>query len=405
MKPSNFNTIESALDDLKQGKLVILVDDQDRENEGDLILAAEHATPEAINFMTQNGRGLVCMPMAEHIFEERLQIPPMSSQNQSKYRTGFGVSFGAAEGISTGISACDRAHTIKTAAHPNARRSDIVMPGHIFPLCAKRGGVMQRNGHTEGTVDLMRLAGLEPAGVLCEIMNPDGSMARLAELKQFAKHHQLSIVSIADLIHYRKQHEMLVSRVSESVLPIKNLGEFKVISYLNQVSQSEHIVLIKEPIEHNRPTLVRMHSRCLTGDVFASQRCDCGEQLQVAMEEISKQGGILLYLGQEGRGIGLVNKIKAYALQDAGLDTVDANLQLGFKADERDYWVAAQILKDLSINEIRLLTNNPLKVNALRDYGIGIHERVPLEVTATAQNLHYLQTKREKLGHLLTVGG
>lgn len=395
-------SIKQAIDDIKHGKMVIVTDNEHRENEGDLIMAADKVTPQAINFMTRFGRGLVCMPMAEEFFE-RLQIPMMTKHNRSKLQTAFGVSIGAATGITTGISAADRAHTIRVAVDPQSTLDDIVMPGHVFPLKAKSGGVLARTGHTEASTDLAALAGLQRAAVICEIMNEDGSMARRDDLLVFAKLHKLTMISIEELVTYRMLHEQVVTEVSGSILPVHKHGQFNVRTFRCDINGKEHAALIKGEIKNDQPVLVRLHSECLTGDVFASERCDCGRQLQAALDRIGEQGGVLLYLRQEGRGIGLANKIKAYALQDQGLDTVEANHQLGFAADQRDYGVAAQILRQLGIINVSLLTNNPKKMSGLKRYGINVASRMPLEVSPTTDNIRYLQTKREKLGHLLTL--
>lgn len=395
-----FASIETALNDLRQGRMIILVDNENRENEGDLVIAAEHATPAAINFMCQHARGLVCLPMAEEDFI-RLQIPMMASHNRSRYHTAFGVSFEAASGVTTGISVYDRARTIQVAIDPQSGPQDIVMPGHVFPLKAKNGGVLVRAGHTEGTVDLARLAGCRPAAVLCEIMNADGSMARLPDLLTFSKIHQLNMVSINDLLRYRMQHETLIQLGSSAVLPTESWGEMRIQTYHSDFFGEEAIAMIKEPLNLAQPCLVRLHSECLTGDILGSQRCDCGRQLSMSLALIAQQGGILLYLRQEGRGIGLLNKIKAYVLQDQGLDTVEANHHLGFAADERDYGWAAQMLRALGVTQVRLLTNNPHKVSSLEGYGIAVTERVPLQVRASQNNMKYLRAKQEKLGHIL----
>ncbi len=395
-----FNTITQALDDLRQGKMVILIDDESRENEGDLIIAAEKITPEAINFMCHFGRGLVCLSLSEQDFE-RLAIPMMTKDNRTPHQTAFGVSFEAASGVTTGISAQDRAHSVKVAIDPKSGPDDIIIPGHMFPLRAVEGGVLKRRGHTEGSSDLSRLAGLKPAAVICEIMNDDGSMARLDDLIEFSKKHNLSLLRLKDLVEYRLQHEKLISEITESTLPIKDLGQFTIKVFFDKINQQEHLAIISKTEGPN--PLVRLHSECLTGDVFGSERCDCGQQLDLALAEISKQGGVLLYLRQEGRGIGLANKIKAYALQDHGLDTVEANHKLGFEADEREYALAAEILKSLDLKTIRLLTNNPHKIDALKQHGIDVMQRVPLETEPNQSNIDYLTTKRNKLGHLLNL--
>ncbi len=400
---SKFAAIETAIDALKAGKMLVLVDDEHRENEGDLIIAAEFANANSINFMAQYGRGLICLAMAPELVD-KLNLPMMASNNQSKQQTAFTLSIGARHGISTGISAEDRATTIQTAIADDASPASIVTPGHIFPLRAHSLGVLKRAGHTEGSVDLMKLAGLKPAAVICEIMNEDGSMARREDLVRFAEKHNLLRISIADLIHYRLKHEVLVNEAAQAKLPLSGMGEFTIHVFHHSIDGSEHIALTKFPLKNaNEPALVRMHSECLTGDVFGSLRCDCGWQLQKALEKISQEGGVLLYLRQEGRGIGLTNKIKAYALQEQGLDTVEANVHLGFKADQRDYAVAAQMLKALNTHEIRLMTNNPQKIEALESYGIKVVERIPHETLPTPANEAYLRTKREKLGHLLAL--
>jgi 3,4-dihydroxy 2-butanone 4-phosphate synthase/GTP cyclohydrolase II len=394
-------TIAAAIEDIRQGKMVILVDDEDRENEGDLTLAAEAATPENINFMAKHGRGLICLTLTPEKCDQ-LGLLPMVRNNTSPFETAFTISIEAKHGVTTGISAADRAHTIVTAVADGASAKDLVSPGHIFPLRAKPGGVLVRTGQTEGSVDLARLAGLKPAGVICEIMNDDGTMARMPELKKFAKEHGIKICTIADLVAYRLKNEILVRVVAEAHLPSRYGGDWRAIAFENDVDKQDHLALVKGNVNTGEPILVRVHSECLTGDVLGSLRCDCGEQLQHAMEMIDKEGrGVILYMRQEGRGIGLINKLKAYELQDKGRDTVEANLELGFKADLRDYGIGAQMLVSLGIRKMRLLTNNPKKLIGLQGYGIDVVERVSIEAIATKSNKSYLKTKRDKMGHLL----
>ncbi len=395
-------SIPEAIEDIKAGKLIILVDDADRENEGDLAIAAAKITPEIINFMSLHGRGLICLPTTGQRLDE-LEIPLMVSENTSKFSTAFTVSIEAKHKVSTGISAADRAQTIKAAIDPETKPSDIVRPGHMFPLRAKDGGVLVRAGHTEAIVDLARLAGLYPAGVICEILNEDGSMARLPQLTAMSEKFGIHMATVADLISYRYRHEKLVHRVAEAKLPTVH-GDFTAIAYRSDMDPGEHMALIMGDIVTDEPVLVRVHSECVTGEVFGSLRCDCGEQIALAMDTIAKEGrGVLLYMRQEGRGIGFHNKIRAYALQDQGLDTVEANLSLGFEADLRDYGVGAQILADLGLHDIRLLTNNPKKVIGLESYGLKVVEIVPIITPANPHNYHYLETKQKKLGHLLEV--
>ena len=395
--------IETALEDIRQGKMVILVDDEDRENEGDLTMAAEKVTPEAINFMAKYGRGLICLSLTDERLNE-LRLPMMVSDNTSRFQTAFTVSVDARKGVTTGISAADRATTILAAVDSNTQPEDLVSPGHIFPLRARKGGVLVRTGQTEGSVDLARLAGLKSAGVICEIMKDDGTMARMPDLLIFAEEHGLKIVTIADLIKYRLNKESLVRRIVTATIPTKYGGVFTAIAYENDVDPYHHIALLKGEIGPEDEVLVRVHSQCLTGDVFGSKRCDCEEQLHTAMAMVEKEGkGVIVYMRQEGRGIGLVNKLRAYCLQDMGKDTVEANEELGFKADMRDYGIGAQILADLGLHKIRLLTNNPRKIIGLEGYGIEVVERVPIETKPHQENIEYLRAKAKKMGHLLSI--
>ena len=394
-------SIEEAIKDIKEGRMVILVDDEDRENEGDLTMAAEKVTPEAVNFMAKYGRGLICLSMTGEKIDS-LDLPPMVENNTSMFQTGFTVSIEARCGVTTGISAADRATTILTAIADEAKSSDLVRPGHIFPLRARTGGVMVRSGQTEGSVDLARLAGLKPAGVICEIMDEDGSMARMAALEKFSEKHGIGICTIADLIEYRMRTESFVRRSAETVIPTSHAGEFRAIVYENDVDDFLHIALVKGEIDPETSILVRVHSECLTGDIFGSLRCDCGDQLHKSMKMIQKEGaGVLLYIRQEGRGIGLVNKIKAYALQDQGYDTVEANEKLGFKSDLRNYGIGAQILVDLGVRKMRLITNNPKKMVGLEGYGLSLTEQVGIEIEPNKYNKGYLECKRLKMGHLI----
>lgn len=392
--------IEEVIEDIRAGKMIILVDDEDRENEGDLCMAAEKVKPEAINFMATHGRGLICLTLTPEQLE-KLQIPMMVQNNKSPYETAFTVSIEARTGVTTGISAADRARTILAAVDPEAGPNDIVSPGHIFPLRARRGGVLVRTGQTEGSVDLSKLAGLDPSGVICEIMKEDGTMARMPDLEKFAEEHDLKIATIADLVAYRTREDKLVHRAAETNLPTR-YGTFRAVVFTNDVDEHEHVALIKGEISPQEDIMVRVHSACLTGDVFGSKRCDCGGQLHNAMRMIESEGtGIVLYMQQEGRGIGLVNKIKAYALQEQGYDTVEANQELGFKADLRDYGIGAQILRDLGVRKMKLITNNPKKIVGLEGYGLKVTGRLPIEMEAEPENLNYLKTKKDKLGHML----
>lgn len=395
-----FNTIEEAIEDIRAGKMIVVVDDEDRENEGDLLMAAEMITPDAVNFMAKYGRGLICMPVTRERLSE-LGILSMVERNTDSHQTAFTVSIDALE-TTTGISAKERALTIQKVLDPNAKGTDFKRPGHMFPLEAKEGGVLRRAGHTEAAVDLPRMAGLYPAGVICEIMSEDGTMSRIPELMEFVRIHDLKIITIADLISYRRKNESFISRVTEAKMPTEH-GEFKMMGYVNTLNGEHHIALVKGDVSDGKPVLVRVHSECLTGDALGSLRCDCGEQLKAAMTKVENEGrGIIVYMRQEGRGIGLINKIKAYELQDQGMDTVDANLALGFPADLRDYGIGAQILMDLGVQKVRLMTNNPKKVAGLTGYGIEIVDREPIEMNHNEKNEQYLKTKKEKLGHLLS---
>lgn len=394
------SSMDEIIKDLQNGKMVILVDDEDRENEGDLVIAAEHVTPAAINFMAKHARGLICMPMTPERIKE-LDLPPMTADNTSPFNTAFHVSFEAAKGVSTGISAHDRAHSVKVAADPAATAKDLVRPGHVFPLRARSGGVLVRAGQTEGSIDLMKLADLYPASVICEIMNDDGTMARMPQLQEFSKKHGIKICSIADLIVYRRMKEKLVRRTAETMLPTR-YGHFHLIVYETDIDEYQHIVLVKGEVAGKRNVLVRVHSECFTGDVLGSLRCDCGNQLHQALQMIEKEGcGVVVYMRQEGRGIGLVNKIRAYQLQDNGLDTVEANVHLGFAPDPREYGIGAQILNDLGVQEMRLITNNPVKRAGIEGYGLKVTGRVPIQIPHNEHNRKYLETKRKKMGHLL----
>jgi 3,4-dihydroxy 2-butanone 4-phosphate synthase/GTP cyclohydrolase II len=399
-EPSPFATIEEAVEDIRNGKLVVVVDAADRENEGDLTIAAQFATPEAINFMAKDGRGLICLCLTGERCDE-LDLPPMTHRNEAPHQTAFTVSIEAREGVTTGISAADRAHTVQVAIDPTKGPRDIVQPGHVFPLRAKPGGVLQRAGQTEAAVDLARLAGLNPAGVICEIMNDDGTMARVDDLVPYCRRHGIKMITVADLIEYRRRTEKLVERVISVRLPTDH-GEFTAVAFRETLTGKHHVALVRGEVDGADDVLVRVHSECLTGDVFHSLRCDCGEQLDLAMGRIAAEGsGVLLYMAQEGRGIGLLNKLKAYELQESGLDTVEANLALGFPADARDWGIGNQILADLGLSTIRLLTNNPRKLTGLEGFGLRVVEQVPIEIAPNDENRAYLRAKRAKLGHRL----
>ncbi|MEE9498600.1 MAG: bifunctional 3,4-dihydroxy-2-butanone-4-phosphate synthase/GTP cyclohydrolase II [Nitrospinaceae bacterium] len=399
-KAKSFSSIEDAIEDVKQGKLIVIVDDEDRENEGDLMIAAEKCSPEVVNFMAKYGRGLICLTLTEQRTAQ-LGLPMMVQENQAQFGTPFTVSVDAKNGITTGISAADRAKTIEMTMDPEATQYDLVMPGHIFPLRARDGGVLVRAGQTEGSVDMARLAGLKPAGVICEIMNDDGTMARVPELSKFVKKHKIKMITIKDLMEYRLNSETLVEQVAATQLPT-DFGEFMAVAFRNKLIDQVHIALVKGELKPDEPTLVRVHSQCLTGDVFGSHRCDCGEQLAQALNMIEKEGrGVLLYLYQEGRGIGILNKLKAYELQDKGHDTVQANAELGFKPDLRDYGIGAQILRALGLGKIRIMSNNPRKIVGLEAYSLNMVERVPIEVKPKKHNIKYLKTKQDKMGHLI----
>jgi 3,4-dihydroxy 2-butanone 4-phosphate synthase / GTP cyclohydrolase II len=400
MSDRPFSTIEEAIEDVRQGKMVVVCDAEDRENEGDLTLAAQFCTPDAINFMAKEGRGLICLALTPERCDE-LGLDLMAAKNESPFETAFTVSIEAREGVTTGISAADRARTIQVAIDPRSRPRDLVQPGHIFPLKAKEGGVLERTGQTEAAVDLARLAGLTPAGVICEIMNDDGTMARVPDLVEYCGKHDLKMVTVADLIEYRRRHDKLVERVVETRLPT-DFGDFNVVGFRSLVDDKHHIAMVKGEVDGVEDVLVRVHSECLTGDVFHSQRCDCGQQLEDALRRIEDEGqGVLLYLAQEGRGIGLLNKLKAYKLQEQGRDTVEANLELGLPADLRDYGIGAQILVDLGLSSIRLLTNNPKKIVGLEGYGLRVTDQLPIAHEPTEHNRDYLRAKRDRMGHLL----
>ena len=395
-----FATIEEAIEDIRRGRMVVVVDDENRENEGDLTIAAQFVTPEAINFMTKEGRGLICLALSPERCDE-LGLDLMAAKNESAFETAFTVSIEAREGVTTGISAHDRARTIQVAIDPQAAPRDIVQPGHVFPLKARAGGVLERVGQTEAAVDLARLAGLNPAGVICEIMNDDGTMARVPDLASYCERHDLKMVTVADLVAYRRRHDKLIERVVSTTLPTA-FGEFVAVGYRSLIDNKHHVALVKGEPSGNEDVLVRVHSECLTGDVFHSLRCDCGEQLESALAMIEQEGmGVLLYLSQEGRGIGLLNKLRAYKLQEEGLDTVDANLRLGLPADLRDYGIGAQILVDLGLSSIRILTNNPKKISGLAGYGLSVTDQIPIQHVPNPHNEAYLRAKRDRLGHTL----
>ena len=397
---SPFSSVEEALDDVRQGKFVVVVDDPDRENEGDLVIAAQFATPEAINFMATHARGLICLSLTEERADE-LGLRPMTERNEAPLGTAFTVSIEAREGVTTGISAADRSHTIQVAINAQSRGEDLVQPGHVFPLRAKPGGVLERIGQTEAAVDLARLAGLTPSGVVCEIMNDDGTMARVPDLTRFCEHHELRMITVAQLVEYRRRHERLVERTAQVRMPT-DYGEFTAVAFREKLTGKTHVALVRGEVGGKENVLVRVHSECLTGDVFHSLRCDCGEQLELALERIGAEDeGVLLYMAQEGRGIGLLNKLRAYELQEQGLDTVEANLELGFPADARDYAIGNQILSELGLTTIRILTNNPRKLIGIEGFGLTVVEQVAIEVPPNTENRRYLAAKRDKLGHRL----